>query len=430
VIITAAGWLLSPYLVPLVAPGFPRDISALAGDLTGITLLTIVFLGLASLLSGIFYSYERFGCPGMVKTAQNVTNVVALIVLAPFIGIYALAVSAVLGAVAQVLVQAPIVWKFRAYYKPRVDLKSPALRHMGRVSLPLFLGASGTRLGKVTDRIFASLLQSGSLSALSYGHRLTYAAFELFVDSLTTVLFPFLSKKAAVEGHEELGQRLSKCLRMLFWIVFPLSVGIVLLHEPVVRLVYQRGAFDENSVSLTGQAVMFYAVGLWAYSLSNVLSFAFYSVQQTKAPVAIGLVRLAIKILLSFLLVGPMGHAGLALAESLSFIVKAGLLFIFLPVELRRIEYRPVFASFGTTVAASGAMGIIVFYILPVLQEMFVSGTSLMNVSMAVVTAVTSGIATYLVFSLLVHSAELKDFYRLFRAGFARVLPSAASREG
>jgi putative peptidoglycan lipid II flippase len=356
-------------------------------------------------------------------------NILLIVILVPFLGIYALAISAVLGALAQVLSQAPILWKFRSFYKPQIDLENPTLRRMARVSLPLFIGASGTRLGKITDRIFASLLQPGSLSALAYGHRLTYTVFELFVDSLTTVLFPFFSKKAAVDGYEDFGEKLSKSLRMLFWIIFPVSIGILLLHEPMIRLVYQRGAFDENSVRLTGQAVFFYAIGLWAYSLSNVLSFAFYSLQKTKAPVVIGLVRLAIKIFMSFILVGSMGHAGLALAESLSFMVKAVLLFACLPAELRRIEYRTVFGSFGNTLIATGAMGIIVFFTLPILQQMFAVGTSLVAVSMSLGTTITFGIGSYLIFSLLIKSAELNDFYKLFRSGFSTVLPSPFSRQ-
>jgi putative peptidoglycan lipid II flippase len=428
-IIAVVGWLLSPYLVSLVAPGFSPEISILAADLTSLTMFNVVFLGLANILSGIFHSYERFGWPGIIKTVDNFVNMFLIIILVPFLGIYALALSTVLGALAQVLAQTPILWKFRSYYKPQVDLENPTLRRMAKVSLPLFIGASGTRLGKITDRIFASLLQPGSLSALAYGHRLTYTVFELFVDSLTTVLFPFFSRKAAVEGYEDFGKKLSKSLRMLFWIVFPVSIGMLLLYEPMIRLVYQRGAFDENSVHLTGQAVFFYAIGLWAYSLSNVLSFAFYSLQKTKVPVVIALVRLAIKILTSFILVGSMGHAGLALAESISFMVKAVLLFTFLPVELRRIEYRKVFASFGTTVVATGATGIIVFFILPMSQGMFQAGTSLMALSISLGTAITFGVGSYLIFSLLIQSAELKDFYGLLRTEFAKVLPLPFNRQ-
>jgi putative peptidoglycan lipid II flippase len=429
-IIAAVGWLLSPFLVWLVAPGFSQEMSGLAADLTRLTMLTVVFLGLAKILSGVFHSYERFGWPGMVGTVDNFVNILLIVLLAPSLGIYALAVGTVLGTMVQALVQTSILWKFRSYYKPQVDLKNPTLHRMARVSLPLFIGASGTRLGKVTDRIFASFLQPGSLSALTYGHRLTYTAFELFVDSLTTVLFPFFSKAAAVEGYEDFGKKLSKSLRMLFWIIFPLSIGILLLHEPLVRLVYQRGAFDENSVKLTGQAVFFYAIGLWAYSLSNVLSFAFYSLQKTKAPVVIGLVRLGIKILLSSILVGSMGHAGLALAESLSFMVKTVLLFVFLPAELReQTEYPMVFASFGMTVVATGAMGVVVFFVLPIFEKIFEVGTSLMAVALAVGTAITFGVGSYLIFSLLIQSVELKDFYKLLRSGFAKVLPLPFSRQ-
>ena len=430
VIIAGVGWLLSPYLVALVAPGFAPETSTLAAELTRLMMLTLVFVGLAKLLSGVLHSYQRFGWPGMVSTVENVVSILCIVILAPFLGIYVLAVSAILGAFVQALIQAPILWKFRAYYKPQIDLKSPNLRRMARVSLPLFIGASGTRLGKVTDRIFASLLQAGSLSALAYGYRITYAGFELFVDSLTTVLFPFFSKKAALENYEDFAKNLSKCLRMLFWIVFPLSIGLILLNEPLVRLVYQRGAFNEESAKLTGQAVVFYAIGLWAYSLCNVLTFAFYSLHKTKTPVVIGLVRLAIKILLSSILVKSMTHAGLALSESISFIVKAVLLFAFLPAELKQhAEYRNILTSFGMTAVTTAAMGAIIYLMLPTLHQAFAAGTSLIASSMSLGTAVTFGIASYLIVSLLIHSAELRSFYGLLRNGLSKVAPTASNRQ-
>jgi putative peptidoglycan lipid II flippase len=418
--LAAIGWLVSPYLVWLVAPGFTEETKVLSADLTGLMMLTIVFLGVAKLLSAVFHSYQRFGWPGMMSAVDNFVIIPFIIVLTPIVGIYGLAISMVLGTLAQALIQTSILWKNRSYYQPQVDFKDPTLRRMGRMGFPLLIGTGSTKLASVIDRIFASMLRPGSLSALSYGHRLTYVILELFVDSFTTVLFPFFSKMAGSQDYKDFGKKLFKSLKTLFWIGFPVSIGILLVHEPLVRLVFQRGAFSEESVSLTSQAVLFYAIGLWAYSLSHVLSFAFYSLKDTKTPVTLGFVRLGIKILLSFALVGPMAHAGLALAESLSYIVKAALLFVFLPEELRgQIEYREVLPSFGMTAVITAAMGAVVFFILPIVEGLS-AGSSFIGTSVGLGGAVAVGAAAYLTFSLLLQPAEPRDLYKLVRTGLAK----------
>ncbi|MGH8056753.1 MAG: lipid II flippase MurJ, partial [Candidatus Entotheonellia bacterium] len=210
-------------------------------------------------------------------------------------------------------------------------------------------------------------------------------------------------------------------LRALFWILFPLSIGILLLHDPLVRLVYHRGAFGEESVRITGQAVLYYAVGLSAFGLSNVLTYAFYSLQDTKTPVIAGLVRLGAKILLSFALVGPMGHGGVALSESLSFLLKACLLLRLLPKELRQLEYRRAFRSFGVTGLITGVMAAVVVVALPYFESAFEIGTSMLMASMALLALMALGTVTYLMFSLLLQPAELLGFYRVVRRGFARL---------
>jgi putative peptidoglycan lipid II flippase len=347
--------------------------------------------------------------------------ILVIVLLTPMLSIYALVAGAILGAATQVLVQLPILWKNWPYYRPRLELKNPALRRMAWVSFPLLIGTGGAELSRICDRIFASLLPIGSLSALAYAHRLTYATFfQLLVGSLTTVLFPFFAKSAGLDDYGDLDRKLFRSLRLLFWVVFPLSIGILLLHEPLVRLVYQRGAFDEEAVKITSQAVFYYAIGLPAYSLSTILSYAFYSVKDTKTPVVTGLVRLGMKILLCFALVGSMAHAGLALAESISYVLKAVLLLVLLPQELRQTEYRKIFRSFGVTVTITAGMAGVVVLSLPYFREAVRVSPSFSSTALAVGAATSLGIGSYLVFSLLLQRTEVREISRLVRAGFTR----------
>lgn len=419
--VTVLGWFLSPYLVILVAPGLRSEIGALAADLAKTIMLSVLFLGLARLLSALFYAYHRFGRPGITTSLDNLVVVMLVVMLTPALGVYALAIGTVAGAVAQTLVQLPILWRNRAYYLPRVNLKDPIIRRMAWLSLPLLVGTGGAEVDRITDRVFASLLPAGSLSALAYGHRLTYAMFfQLFVASLTTVLFPYFSRSADADHYANLSQKLFKSLRVLFWIAFPLSIGLALLHEPLVRLIYQRGAFTEHSVVITGQAVFYYALGLSMYSVSYVLTYAFYSIQDTKTPVLIGLVRVGVKILLSFALIGSLAHAGLALADSLSFVLKTILLLAFLPKALKQAEYWTMLQSFAFTIAITAGMGAVLFLALPYFETVFAAGASVAAISTGLAAAIILGSSVYLLSSILCQRPEVRDVYQLVRAAFAK----------
>jgi putative peptidoglycan lipid II flippase len=165
---------------------------------------------------------------------------------------------------------------------------------------------------------------------------------------------------------------------------------------------------------------LYYAIGLSGYSLSNVLSFAFYSVQDTKTPVVTGLVRLGLKILLSCALVGSMAHAGLALAESLSYLLKALLLLIFLPRTLRQNGYREVFQSFAMTIVLTAGMAAIVLLSLPYFQAVLDTGSSRPSPALAIGVATVLGGGSYLILSVLLQWTQMSELARLVRAGFKK----------
>lgn len=415
----AAGWLLAPLLTALVAPGLTGETAALAASLSRVMMLALVFLGAAHILSGFCHAYQRFGRPGMLAALENSVVIPAVLVFAPWLGIHGLALAIVVGALAEAVVQTPILWEHRGNYRLGLDFGNPIVRRMGAISLPLLVGTGGAGLGKLADRMFASFLRPGSLSALAYAHQLTFATFHLFVGSLTTVLFPFLSRSVERQDYDEVRIRIFKCLRILFWVVVPLSVGMALLGEPLVRLVFGRGKFGEESVMLTTQAVFFYALGLAGYSLSHVLTFAFYSVQNTRIPVAMGLVRLAAKILLSAVLVRSLGHAGLALAESVSFALKAVLLLLWLPAPLRTAEYPRLIVSFASTVVVTGGMAAIILASRPLVTSVFEMGASVLSTSLGLAAMAAVAGASYLCLSLLLQPVEVKFFLRSVRSGLS-----------
>lgn len=363
IFIAIAGGLLSPYLVALVAPGFELQTRALSTSLTQISIAGLVFVGTGRALSQILYSYERFFLPGIVGTAENAVVILALLALTSTYGIYGLAAAAVLGAISRFVLQFPILWQNRQLYVLKASLRHPGLVEMGKLSVPLLISTGGIEIGRVADRIFASLLPAGSLSALSYATRLMNLSNDFFMRPLQRSTFPHFMKLSAEQNFSALSSQLFRYLRMVSFLAAPIAVGIMVIAEPVVRAVYQRGAFDETAVRLTSQALLFYAIGFPASMISGILDRTFFSLKDTWTPAKIALLRIGIKLFLAWILIQYLGHVGIALAESTSQIIGAFFLFLLLPDEVKGHEGWSTAKSVGRALAASALMGAIVYAI-------------------------------------------------------------------
>ena len=362
VLAAAIGWLLSPYLVSVVAPGLATETRMLAGSLARIAMASLVFGGLARVLSQILFTYERFVVAGAAKMVDNLVIIAGLCLLGGTRGIYALAIAVVLGKAAECLLQLPTLWdKLRRFYSFRVDLRHPGMIEMGALSVPLLVAAGGTELERVTDRIFASLLPVGSLAALAFAHRLISLPADLLIDPLQKSTFPHFARLSAEQDFTSLSRHLGRYVRAVLFLVCPIAVGMVITADVMVRAVYQRGAFNEESVLLTSQALALYALGFPAACVARVLNRTFFGLKDTRTPTKVALGRIGLKIGLSAVLIRALSHRGLALAESLSQIVRVFFLFYLLPKEVKRREAWPIIRSVGRTMAVSGLMAVGVY---------------------------------------------------------------------
>jgi putative peptidoglycan lipid II flippase len=348
--------LLAGPLVSLLAPGMDAAGQSLATSLTQIVVAATVFVGLGSVLGQVHFTYERFFTPGVAGTVDNLVLIGAFLFFASSWGIKGLAVSVVLGGLAELIIQLPILWKKRHLYRLRVDPRAPEMAEMGRLSLPLLFATGGTEVARITDRIFASLLPAGSLTALSYAQRLTSLQTELLSRPMMRSSFPHFARLSAEGDTRALSGHLFRYLRVMFFLTLPTTIAVMALSETVVRLLFQRGAFDETSVQLTSQALVAYTIGFPAVALGRILTRTFLTFKDTKTPTRLALLRIVIKVALAFALVGRLSHVGIALAESLSHILRLPLFFLALPRELRGRDAWLAWGSFGRTLIAGGAM--------------------------------------------------------------------------
>lgn len=413
IFVVVLGWLLAPYLVTLVGPGFRDESRSLAASLVRIMMVSVVFVGLGTLLSQILFSYQRFMLPGLMGSAHNLVLIVSLVALAGTYGIYGLAAGIVLGAFSQFVFQLPFLWKNRKFYSSRVNLRDPGTIEMGKLSFPILISAGGKELARSTDRIFASLLPVGSLSALSFAYGLISFLRAFFIGTAQESIFPHFTKLSAEQKFGTLSRQLFQYLRIAFFITLPIAIGAIVLAESIVRVVYQRGAFDETSVHLTSWALMFYAIGFPASSMSAILNRTFFGLKDTWTPTKVALLSIGTKIILCWLLIGPLAHLGIALADSISQMTSALLLFFFLPQGVKGQEAWNTVKSVGQTLGAGILMGAVIYFLKDTLR-------GLSNVPLELAVVVLVGAATYGVITLVAQREELQSLLNAVTASLSK----------
>jgi putative peptidoglycan lipid II flippase len=318
------GYLSARLVLPLYLPGWVNktadgwNLIQLTLELTWIMLPALIFMGLAGVQRGLLQAEQRFGVPAAVGIPQNILLVAAMLILAPHFGIFAAAIGTLLGGLSMVVVQAWPLRRLGYHFRLAWDWRHPELQRMGRLVLPVFVSTFVGRAGFIVDRILASSLPSGSISALNYAALLNSVVVGIFVSALVTVLYPALSRYIARQDLEGFVSVIRRSLGVLTLVTLPLTLGVMALSDPVVRVAFQRGAFTPHATQQTSFALIFFAVGLVGNAAALLLPRAFFALKDTRTPTLFGLGAVAVNIVADVLLVHPLAQGGLALGTSLA----------------------------------------------------------------------------------------------------------------
>ncbi|WP_415033430.1 murein biosynthesis integral membrane protein MurJ [Azonexus sp.] len=334
-VITAIGVLGAPFLVWVSAPGFEADASKfeLTVRLTRITFPYIFFMSLVAMAGGVLNTWSRFALPAFTPVLLNLSFIGMALFAAPYFDppVLALAWAVFIGGVLQLLIQLPALRKLKLLPRPslnwRVAWANPGVRRIATLMLPALLGVSVSQISLLINTVFASFLQSGSVSWLYYADRLMEFPSGLLGAALGTILLPSLSRAFAREDLHEYSRLLDWGLRLTFLLAAPAALALALLAVPLIATLFFHGAFSAEDVEQTRLALMAYAVGLTGLILVKVLAPGFYARQNIKTPVKIALVSLCATQLMNLAFIGWIAHAGLALSIGLAACLNAALLY-------------------------------------------------------------------------------------------------------
>lgn len=411
--VTITGIIISPFMVRLIAPGFMDDPDkySLTVSLTRIMFPYIFFISITALFMGILNVLGNFAAPAFAPVLLNVSMIAALSFVSPHTGESAriLAFGVLAGGFLQLMLQVPFIIKKGVYFWNKTEIYHPGLKKVGVLMFPAIFGAAVYQINIFIGTILASVLPEGSVSYLYYADRLVQFPLGIFAIAAATAIFPTLSRHASENNMTAVRDTFSYSMRMVFFVTLPCMAGLIVLREPIIMLLFKRGEFNTQTVRLTAQALLYYSTGLWAFSSVRIIISVFYALNDTKTPVRIAVISLLTNIVLSLLLMIPLKHGGLALANSLSSMLNVILLLRALGIKLGPLDENKLKKSVIKIAACSVIMGGIVWMVASAIIP--AENISFSRLFLSVSCCILTGIISYGFFSFLFNRNEIRNLY-------------------
>ncbi len=407
-ILTVFAGLFSGQTVQLFADGFDENTAQLCEELLVVLFPMLIFTGIAYVFTGILQSFDEFKIPAAMSIVSNGIIILYFIFFDKYFGIFGLAAAFLLGWLMQAVIQIPSLYKNGYHYRPRVDLKDEALKKVGILMMPVMVSTWVQPINVAINTKFASHIPDG-IAALDYANNLYTIITGVLVLSVANIIFPNLSRLTEEKDKEEFGKVLGVSLRSIFFLLIPMMVGLMVLSEPIIRVIYERGEFTAHSTHITAEALKYFSIGMLGYGMQNILNRGFFAVQDGKTPLATGIISIAINLILSMFLVERMEISGLALASALSALVSGILLLIPMNKKFGNIIDLKTFLAMLKMFLSAGVMAVGVYGTYNGISEMLSDGFifEIMNLGISV----SVGVILYMFMAWILKIEEI-DFVK------------------
>ncbi len=343
-LLAVAGWLFAPAFVPLVAQGFPKEQLDMTIAMTRWFMPSVVATSLAGVVSATLNARNRFSAAALGGIAINLVTISIVLVFEPRLGIWALVVGTALGLSAQLVVQIPAAIRHRLY-RPVIDLHHPGLAKIWLMLGPIVVGSAAGQLAIFFDRHFASTLSAGYIAGMNYATKLVGFPQQIFAAAIATVMFPLLASQFASANRAGIRRSVVMGLRLVNLVTIPSVCGLIVLGHPIIAALFQRGEFRESATDLCAGLLPYAAIGLVGVAASIVLTRCCFACKETRWTVGISVFTVLLNVALSVAWLGTLGARGLLLANSVSGIVQAVLLFALVWRLVHGLDWKTISSS-------------------------------------------------------------------------------------
>lgn len=406
------GFIFSPFLVSLIAPGFSDELRDTTTLLTRIMFLSPIFLGISSLLGGVLQSFKNFLVFSLAPIFYNLGIIVGAIFLFPLFGVAGLAWGVVLGAFLHMIIQVPPVKILGFKWRLFINLKNKEFKRIIAMMIPRTLALATSQINLLVITIIASTLSSGSLTIFNLANNLQSFPIGIFGISFAIAAFPALS--AAAFDNKKLINNFSYALRQILFFIIPSTILLIILRAQIIRVIFGTGEFTWQDTILTFDTLGFFALSLFAQATTPLLNRVFYARHNSKTPFYVGLVVVIVNIFLSLFFGKRMGVAGLALAFSLASILKFVLLWMRLYFDVGELDQKRIIRS----VLKFSVAGLIAGFFAQISKTIiwpFIDMTKFWGVFTQGMVAGIIGLSLYFLLCYLMKSEEMLEFIQVIK---------------
>lgn len=343
IIISLLTAIFSREIISFIVRGFSPETQIIASYLLKIMSAYFIFIALAGMMGAILNNFNYFALPAATSIFFNISILFSAIFFGKKYGIKAMAYGILVGGALQLLILVPTFFKKVGAYKLKIFFKDKYLKKIFILIIPMLIGIFARQINTMVDQFFASYLESGGVSALENATRLYSLPIGIFGISISTVIYPTLSRKIVNKDFKGVEKNILKGLNILMFFVIPSMAVFSFYSKDVVNLLFGYGKFDRVAVNITGSALLFYSLGLYFYTAIHLLTRSFYGMKNSRDPVKFSIISIIINIILNALLIGPLKYKGLALATSLAAMCNFYLLFFSFRKKYIKLDLKPLF---------------------------------------------------------------------------------------
>ena len=366
-VITVLGMIFAPQLIGVLAGGFTGEDAKLTSQLTSVMFPFILMVSLAAQVMGMLNAKHVFGWPAMASSFFNIGSIAGGLALAWWMdhgfgrnALCGLAWGTLIGGFLQLVIQFPSLR--RIGYRPRLDFnwRDSGVLEVLRTMAPAVVAASAVQVNVMVNTSFATHCEDGAVAWLNNAFRLMQLPLGMFGVAIGTVALPLLARSAALGNHNEFRDALSRGMRLVFFLTIPASVGLWMLSEPILSIIYQYNKVTWHDIEESAAALRFYSIGLAAYAGMKVLAPAFYAIGRRKTPMMISFLAIGVNFGLNswFTKLGY-GHRGLALSTGCVALTNFGLLYWCMRREIARLDTRRLLVTLVKVFLASDALALV-----------------------------------------------------------------------
>ncbi len=374
---------------------------------------SVLTLSISGLTTGILNSHNIFTIPSFAPFVLNIMTVIFVVLLNYKLGIISMAIGTMVGSFMQLIIQVPQLKVSKTRYRLVIDFKNKAVREIFSLMLPILLSLGAVQINVSVDKFFALNLGAGNTTALDISWRVTNLPFGVFSVAIITVLYPLISRQAAVNDIKGIKESFSLGVREVGYVLVPAATGLAILSSPIIKLLFERYSFTSADTAKVAYILIFNSLGIVFFGLLIILNRIFYAFKNVKTLLKVALFSILANVFLDWLLVKFLNIAGVALSTTLVAVYNVTTLTIILRKKVGFLGGKRITKSYLKIIISSAIMGVFIYFLWSFLKKF--AYINLWYNIIVLLTIIILGAGIYVLFTYIFKMEEVKFVFGLFK---------------